>query len=280
MKISKTDGYNPVPTAHVTVNKNRVKIYESKNYYLKNGQTFEIELFNPTTTKVKAEITLSGSNISSTGLILRPGERVYLERFLDSNNKFLFETYEVEDTAEVKTAIKNNGTLEIKFYKEYQVTTLTTSNSIYWANNLNTTNNIQYYSSNVVPDNNFTFTSTNGTTLNRCFNPNTVTSSNIFQPDQTVGAVFTSAEDMVNQTNATTLETGRVEKGEASDQTFEYSTASFNYYAFETVTYNILPLSHQPITKETLTEVKRYCTECGSKTKPTFKFCPVCGEKQ
>ena len=292
MKTSKTTGYNPVPTAHVTVNKNRVKIYDYNNYYLKNGQTFEIELFNPTTTRVKAEITLNGVNMSDGGLIIRPGERLYLERFTDTNNKFVFETYEVEDTAEVKTATQKNGNLKVQFYKEMEQN-ISLGGSIWNTGVCGGSFGDPTYTYFNNPSTNVTFTSTNdttiyplgdmgNTTLTRCFNPNPGKFTSTFNND-VVGTTFNyyaSTEDMVNGTNTASVETGRVEKGDASDQEFEYTTGNFNTYAFETVSYEIKPVSQKPITKETLTQVKRYCTECGAKVQTKFKFCPNCGEKQ
>ena len=74
--------------AHITKNRNRSKIY-GDTVYLKTGETFEIELFNPSTTKVLARIEINGKKISEGGIILRPGERVYLERFIETKKKFL-----------------------------------------------------------------------------------------------------------------------------------------------------------------------------------------------
>ena len=51
---------------------------------------------------------------------MRPGERVFLERYLDEAKKFLFETYEVNSAdPNVQRAIQNNGDVEIEFYQEY-----------------------------------------------------------------------------------------------------------------------------------------------------------------
>src|SRR6185369_9879640 len=96
------------PTAQLCINKSRLKVYNketSPTYYLTNGQEFQIELFNPTTDTILAKIQLNGKYISQGGLVLRPGERVFLERYIDVAKKFLFETYEVANTSEVKQAI-------------------------------------------------------------------------------------------------------------------------------------------------------------------------------
>jgi hypothetical protein len=89
-------------------------------YYLQNGTQFQIELFNPTTEVVLAKIILNGKAISQGGLVLNPGQRVFLERYLDVAKKFLFDTYEVANTNEVKEAIENNGDFKVEFFRERQ----------------------------------------------------------------------------------------------------------------------------------------------------------------
>jgi hypothetical protein len=111
-----------MPTANLAVNKSRVKLYNKQGdlptYYLQKGQEFQIELFNPTTDTVLAKITLNGNVISQGGLVLNPGQRVFLDRYLDVAKKFLFDTYEVANTQEVKEAIVNNGDFKVEFYRE------------------------------------------------------------------------------------------------------------------------------------------------------------------
>lgn len=111
----------PVPTANIAVSKSRVKLYTNKGelptYYLQKGQEFQIELFNPTTDDILAKIYLNNKIISQGGLVLRPGQRVFLERFLDTNAKFLFDTYEVSGSDEVKAAIRENGDFRVEFFK-------------------------------------------------------------------------------------------------------------------------------------------------------------------
>jgi hypothetical protein len=108
---------NSQPTAHIAVNKNRIKHYGS-TVYLKNGSNFEIELFNPNQYKVAAKISINGINISSSLISLKPGERVYLQRWIDQPKKFVYETYFVENSDEVNAAIKNNGLVKVEFYDQ------------------------------------------------------------------------------------------------------------------------------------------------------------------
>ena len=109
-----------VPTANIAVNKSRLKVYKNTGdmptYYLQKGQEFQIELFNPTTDVILAKIILNGNPISQGGLVLNPGQRVFLDRYLDVAKKFLFDTYEVSNTEEVKKAIEKSRELLCFFY--------------------------------------------------------------------------------------------------------------------------------------------------------------------
>ena len=107
------------PGAWVVNSKDRGrKSIKNGKVYLTDSEEFEIELFNPLTECVLADIKLNGQSISKTGLVLKPGQRFYLDCFIDDNKKFIFSTYEVDGTLESLTAINNNGKLEVYFYKE------------------------------------------------------------------------------------------------------------------------------------------------------------------
>jgi hypothetical protein len=104
----------------VAMNKSLLREYqtnEGRVVYLNDGDEFQLQLFNPFTHVVGAEIYINGERIPNK-LVLRPGERVWLERYLDKAKKFKFSTYEVEDSAEVKTATKFNGEIKVAFYSE------------------------------------------------------------------------------------------------------------------------------------------------------------------
>ena len=109
------------PEAYIATGKNRQKIYGENTVYLSDKQEFELEFFNPTQDNVMAKITINGKLISSRGLILRPGVRGFIERYIDENRKFLFETYVVDGNSKaVQKAIENNGDIKIEFFKEKQ----------------------------------------------------------------------------------------------------------------------------------------------------------------
>ena len=245
------------PEAYITKKKSRAKIYHFNNLYLNDGELFEIELFNPKENRVLAKIWLNGEEISGSGIIVKPGQRIFLERFIDSNNKFTYKTYDVEDTSLSLNAIRNNGNIEVKFYNEYF-----NNNYYYWygtatpLTGLNTTRT--YYGGS-----NTTITPTSG---NITF---TSTSSSVGTP---ITAYVGGSLDLSSKS----VETGRIEKGESSNQSFETSYGNFNYVSIKEVKYKILPMSSKPIEGK---DLKRYCTECGKKVKETFKFCPSCGSK-
>jgi hypothetical protein len=241
-------------TAHITKNRNRSKIYEN-SVYLKDGENFEIELFNPTTSRVLAKITINGNSISNSGIVLKPGERVYLERFIDSNNKFVFETYEVEGSNEALNAIRNNGGVEVYFYTE-----ITTSaySSFPGSLTINSDSNTVYGSGTLYDTYSYPL---GGTTVNNLF---TTTS-------------FTNASIGANASRSKSVETGRIEKGDSSNQLFESVNGNFSSFATSSVTVKLLPESQKPVEVSTL---RNYCTNCGTRAKKqSWKFCPSCGSK-
>jgi hypothetical protein len=75
------------PEAFITKGKKRIKQFDGQ-VYLSDGDEYEIELFNPTQEVVLAKIKIDGDYIAGGGIVLRRGERVFLERFLDSPNRF------------------------------------------------------------------------------------------------------------------------------------------------------------------------------------------------
>jgi hypothetical protein len=113
------------PTVNLAVRKSRLKLYNTKSelptYFLNKGQEFQIELFNPTKYVMLAKIKLNGNAISNGGLVLQPGQRIFLERFLEENKKFLFETYQVDNIQSALKAIEENGDLSVDFYREKQL---------------------------------------------------------------------------------------------------------------------------------------------------------------
>lgn len=296
---------NPNPTATLAINKGRVKMYNNKSniptYYLQKGQEFQIELFNPTTDKVLAKIKLNNKLISQSGLVLRPGERVFLDRYFDIDKKFKFDTYEVSGGDEVKQAIRDNGDVEILFYKE-QTTRLNnlfinSGNSTTWTPfsgptwtysddtksggyaSTTTTNDVSFGNTSTTVSTNALYSSTATLdmmpqgSLTRGFAPQPETpdafkSTSLGQP---------SEKKLKSSLRSTKIETGRVEEGAVSGQKFQTVNIDFETYPFHRVSYKLLPVSQKNV--ETQDLHKSYCTNCGAKAKAKDNFCSKCGRK-
>jgi len=274
-----------VPVVHLAINKNRIKRYNAVKfqpiYYLNDNQEFQLEIYNPTTDIVKAVIWLNGKQLSGGSLVLKPAERVFLDRYLDSPQKFVFETYEVGNSASDKKATEFNGQVKVEFFKQIEEPKLLLDSSPYlgWPNTASggyvhntTTDNITYGNTNAFyMDSNFNNT---GTSTATSF---TTTSTDGFidmnQLDSNILGKPRSAKPKSNKT-----ETGMIGKGDVSEQVFKNVHYEFDYFRFHAVEYKILPISTQPATTNTL-NVVQYCTNCGSKLKKSFKFCASCGTK-
>jgi hypothetical protein len=232
------------PSAFITVRKQRQK-QNGKNVYLHDRTEFEIELHNPTNDSILAKISLNGNRISNSGVVLKPGERVFLERYLDEDRKFLFETYEVSDNKTNQRAIENNGLVIVEFFNKMLFTNYGHLGGYTYLNN-----QLLYGSGSGIVNGNPTIFNTTG-----------LGNSNI------IGNTSTSDAK---------IETGRVEKGDKSDQEFGTSYEIFNTNVSWVKEWKILPFSAKDITTKDL--VKR-CGGCGTKVKDNYKFCPQCGNQ-
>lgn len=244
------------------IRENSLKPYGPETYYLKDGQEFELGLANYTKSTVAAAIHMNGKAISKSVIILKPGQTVFLERFIDENKKFLFETYKVDGSSEAQKAIEDNGNIEIKFYKEKEIPVYNTSiivgTSGDWASTY--------------------FNSTGNTNL---FNTTTASSyggqhvNNVSRGLKRKASLSVDNDMCMSFTEE--VETGRVEKGGASNQRFETYMGEFETWAFETVNIKLLPISQKPLT---ISDLATYCTNCGTKNKKgNYRFCPKCGTK-
>ena len=228
------------PSAFITVKKQRQK-QNGKNVYLHDKTEFEIELYNPTNETILAKINLNDQSISTSGIVLKPGQRVFLERYLDWDRKFLFETYEVEDNKTNQNAIKNNGLVTVMFMKKWK------HNIFGGYTYLNGLPLFNTSGSGNIGGNNFTTT---------CLgNPNIV------------GTTSTSTAN---------IETGRIEQGDVSNQKFENNYEQFDVYPSWTREWKILPYSQKD---KTIKDLVKKCA-CGTKMKDNYKFCPNCGKQK
>jgi hypothetical protein len=223
--------------------------------FLENNETFEIELFNPLTVSVLADIKLNGQSISKTGLVVKPGQRVYLDCFIDDRKKFKFSTYEIENSGEALEATANNGVLEVFFYKE-DVITLDN-----WQRRFDRIIVEKYYPYDPYPWYNpykvysGTGSPIYGTTTNNANGVIGTTTNNIYSSNN-INCSYTSGVDLSNLnlkgslSNNTTpinsIETGRVEKGEKSKQKFTEIEMDFEKNYISSTIIQILPESRKP----------------------------------
>jgi hypothetical protein len=272
-----------VPTAQISMNKSRLKIYETTEsegsvnvVYLNDKQEFEIELFNPTQNTIAASVSFNGGIESHQKLIINPGQRVFLERYLDTNKKFKFDTYEVDDNnSAVDNAIAKNGLVEIKFYNEIAQTypggfTTNLPTWTYFGGSFRTPPNDNI-------GNSGSFGLTYGSTSGNCCTTFKALNNTTLTSTCSVGNSETTKSRIEPVSRQKVKETGKIEKGSNSNQKFDSSNKSFHHTPFETTRIRIMPASRRNFIKE---DVKAYCTSCGIRQrKDNWKFCPKCGNK-
>jgi hypothetical protein len=277
------------PQAWIAVSGNRQKVYDvstgAEKVYLEDGQEFQIELYNPTQISYVAKIYINGQSISLSGLVLKPGQRYFLDRFIDENKKLIFSTYDVENTEEARDAIAKNGNLRVDFHAEYfqnfpwGITTAGTGSWTAYPATLTIPANINFsdHGTYSTPVSTFTTTTTGNLTYTSGMT-NTYFCASAQNAGNTLGStsISTSGSSTVRSKSADTVETGRIEKGEKSNQKFDNDNGTYNSYASFVSEYKILPRSAKPVE---ISEIRSYCPGCGTRMKKqNWKFCPTCGE--
>lgn len=290
-----------VPEAYITrtqaQSRGRYKIIDS-NIYIKNGQEFELELYNPTQNVIMASLSFNGEISSGgAGLVIKPGQRIYLDRYLNEATKFKFETYTVEKSESAAQAIQQNGTLAIKFYNEVPKLTYI-RNAPYFGNPI-TWQNLNNNNINVVGSARFGYVNTGITgniNCNSTVSGNSCTTSTANLVNHTIAGAsinytnnidassFSSLNDSflseekipVGTDSLNEIETGRIEKGSRSNQEFVTADYNFSSFSFHEVKYNLLPESNQILEGKDLI---KFCTHCGAKAKKEHNFCAKCGKQ-
>lgn len=262
--------------AKIAKNKSLLKEYVIDNVrtvYLNDNDEFQLQIFNPYTETLGCLIKIDGISLSNK-LIIRPGERIWVERYFDKNRKFCFKTYTVENTEEVTEAISNNGNIEFLFYKE------------------KSRRENGYITSTIsINDLNYTWDPNMFTLYSKC---DTAIADTPRSAKSAISATFSCNDVLTNNANTTctstptftsytysstpeTIETGRVGEGGYSSQKFDTVNINLEPFAFKTEVIKILPTSRKTVNKNDLQKV--YCTNCGRKLKSQFNFCPYCGNE-
>lgn len=273
------------PSAWVVNSKDRGrKSIKKGKVYLQDKEEFVIELFNPLQECVLADIKLNGKSISQTGLVLNPGQRFYLDCFIDDKKKFIFNTYEVEDTTEVANAIAKNGLLEVFFYKESVVTLENWNNKFnriltgrtypYWVYPTypwGTTNPYTVYGNGITNTNSFNtssgslVTTTANTSNVYCSNSavdlTNLKSTNNAYYSSTIPISSSFTQTSFSSEKSLSIETGRVEKGSKSKQKFESVDMDFDNYYIASTIVQLLPDSRKPVETKDLMKHSEYVNQ-------------------
>ena len=294
------------PSAIVTVNGSEKKIYDNNQIFLNPNDNFEFRFFNPLQEKVGIEINFDGQKKGNSLLILNPGEDITLDRFLDDKKKMKYSTYFINGkNDQAVKATEKNGLVTINFYKEELW------NNNFWSGDFNTagwsggtsrgtlphfTNsrsskgfdggNQMYSSLGVFTqelDDSVITTDAVGTDYSEYICENT--DKNIEYSDYVADSMDVSATYTANLGDTTKsfttqnqtyekLETGRIEKGEESNQDFETVDTKFQSTPFHTINYMLKPESTKP---QSVNEIRNYCSRCGYRIrKQSWNYCPKC----
>ena len=296
MNTLKTKSVNDGNLSKLAVGKSLLKEYKTsectRTVYLNDGDEFQIQLFNPETTEIGAEIFIDNEPLSNI-IILNPGERMWLERYTDKPKKFKFKVYTVDgDSKAVEKAIAHNGEIKIKFYRKQQpivvhtyhsptyiykeITPYPWSPQIYYCNSIstcdagNSVNNASDYSK-LTTSCNLDLSSVNcsaeiGSSVDSISSDRKL-SFELFNSPLSCGEAYDADPNLI--------ETGRVGEGSHSDQKFQNVDIDLEYSPFRTEEFKILPFSRKPFTAKDAK--KLYCPHCGRKLNTKFKFCPYCG---
>ena len=290
--------------AKIAINKSLLKEYKTNTdprvVYMNNGDEFQIQLFNQEQDTIGAEVSINGKVIPGI-LVIRPGERIWLERYLTEQSKFKFTTYEVDDPDEdssVARAIANNGIIEIKFYREKPKRNYWNDNITWTTRSSDVITKLTDYSwdvenkitskgltgDNVLLNAQITASSAAESNANylsldaKCCD--SVTNSALSTtPNTHFSTTRTSTENAYRSATPISdkIETGRIDKGSYSNQKLEHVNIEFENWHFKKEVIKILPSSRKPYTSSDIKKI--YCTNCGRKINTKYKFCPYCGTK-
>lgn len=321
-----TQNYGLVyPSCEILVNGQKRKLYgKNKNkVYLNNGDEFQLKVYNPLNERVGFQLKMNGVQTDNALLVINPGQNAIIERFIGTNNKLKFLTYVVDkNNPQTKKAIKDNGILEVTFYYEQKDITW----DHYVAPITFPIQPVIYptYPSIPIPiatpvyppynpfhtwymcDDNINFSTNNGTSNGSTFATTTNTTNNLSGNVTLTGDVQIkgnlNVDGDIKQKRTRLSETGRIEKGNRSNQYFSQTEFKAGL-VIRTFVFKLLPFSEKKNEKQTpvqtvvnpvnpyiiqqpvsyvRSEFREYCPNkrCNYRIrKGNWGFCPVCGTK-
>lgn len=258
----------------IAKNKSLLKEYKTSNnprtVYLNDGEEFQIQLYNPYNYTVSVKITLNNTEIPNV-LVLRPAERVWLDRYLDTPRKFKFETYEVDNNKNTEKIIAHNGLIKVSFYRE--VPRRENQFNIHVHNPYGIMDSLTPGLCDYVTLQNTSKTFSPESIIQTYYNSDSSCASSCACTTTTTVA---NASQSGNPITLNSIETGRIAEGSYSNQKLDKVDLEFSPWACNTETIKILPLSCKSFSSNDLK--KQYCPSCGHKINDKYKFCPYCGE--
>lgn len=258
------------PTAIITSHNSERKLYQGNTIYLNDGDNFEIRLFNPLSEKIGVEIRFNGQKKSNRLLVLNPGQDYILDRFIEEQRKMVFDTYLIDgDNSAAVAAAAQNGKVEILFHREKPYFPTWSTNVIYTTYNGTQGPTGPTYSSGSGYNTRGIVSSSLDSTKQVKMSKKLRSSSK----SKSVNEEYLSFDGDLELEDSL-VETGRIEKGDVSNQYFREVDVEFETYPFHTVTYWLKPASTMPrYTKE----IRHYCPGCRTKIKDKYNYCPKCG---
>ena len=232
------------------------RAYNGNEIYLNDGDEFQIRLFNPTSSRVGAKISINGES-SEHLLVLNPGQDFIVDRFVDTRRKMVFETYTYDESnPKARAAVENNGMVQVDFFLERKL----------------------YYDYNPYSSTGTLYGTTVDTSGGGNAPTTTTTSGNgmrFFSAD------FDSLQGKKGKARKERRrETGRVNRGNKSQQEFTEVDVDFESLPFHTVTYHLKPVSARKVITTEQYDIREYCTECGYRIRnKKWKYCPKCGNR-
>lgn len=284
------------PDCDILVNKQKRKIYgKNKNkVYLNNGDNIQINLFNPLYHRIGVQLEFNGEKEEKM-LILNPGQKVLLDRFIDTKKKIKFGTYFIDGSnSAAKEAIKKNGNIKVHFWYEKMK-----QSTIYLGSNWSDSSGVPFSSNTGYQtfSNTGAFIPYSGSITTTNTNTNTIYSNYLAE----------NLDKSINYSNyiePKLEETGRIEKGDKSKQKMKETEfeADKIFYVKE---FKLLPFSKMKDDKKKNqndlnnnfkpksvtvgihnnyrnTDHRIYCSNpmCGYRVRnQSWRFCPICGSE-
>jgi hypothetical protein len=119
--------YKDIVVSICDSNKKALREYDSQR--LENGREtkvhipfeteYQILVKNNQTKNIRLDIDIDGTNVTNDGLIIRPWTTAFIERFLNSENKFKFVPVSHEGVSDPTS--KENGIITVNAYFEKQI---------------------------------------------------------------------------------------------------------------------------------------------------------------